>query len=59
MDKKKRLKKIKSLKKQEEIHEKKIEEYGGKKDHLIPYWKGEIKRFREERKEEEEKLKKK
>ena len=56
MDKKKRLKKIESLKKQKELHRQKIDSYRGKKDYLIDYWEKEIERFDEEIQEEVEKL---
>ena len=56
MDKKKRKKKIESLKKQKEKHLKKIEMYKGKNYSLIDYWKKEIKDFDEELEEEKEKL---
>ncbi len=56
MDKKKRKKKIESLKKQKEKHLKKIEMYEGKDYSLIDYWKKEIKDFDEEIEEEKEKL---
>ena len=56
MDKKKRLKKIESLKKQKELHKQKIESYSGKKDYLIDYWEKEIERFDAEIQEEAEKL---
>ena len=56
MDKRKRKKKIESLKKQRDKHAKKIEMYEGKNYSLIDYWKKEIKDFEEEIKEEEKKL---
>jgi hypothetical protein len=42
MDKKKRLKKIESLKKQKEKHREKIDSYKGKNDYLLDYWEKEI-----------------
>jgi len=45
MDKKKRLKKIESLKKQKDIHKEKISSYKGKKTYLMEYWEKEIERF--------------
>ncbi|MEK6878177.1 MAG: hypothetical protein AABY22_01140 [Nanoarchaeota archaeon] len=49
---------IESLEKQKEIHEKKIEEYDGKKDFLKEYWGGEIRRFDKKIEEQRKKLKK-
>lgn len=48
MDKKKRLKRIKSLEKLREKHLIKISEYKGPKYTLKPYWEKEIKRIEEE-----------
>ena len=56
MDKKKRLKKIESLKKQVEKHRQKINSYAGKKEHLIKYWEKEIRGFEEEIVEERKNL---
>ena len=56
MDKKKRLKRIESLKNQIEKHKEKIESYQGKKDYLIKYWEKEIENFESEIIEEIEKL---
>ncbi len=56
MDKKKRLKKIESLKKQKERHKKKINSYEGKNSYVIEYWEKEIKRFDDEISEETKKL---
>lgn len=56
MDKKKRLRKIESLKKQKELHKQKIEFYSGKKDYLTDYWEKEIERFDAEIQEETRKL---
>ena len=57
MDKKKRLKKIESLKEQKEKHKNKINSYSGRKDHLFDYWQKEIERFDAQILEEERKLK--
>lgn len=57
MDKKKRLKKIKSLEKLLENHSRKISEYRGPKYTLKPYWEEEIERMEEEIEKEKEKLK--
>ena len=57
MDKKRRKKKIESLKKQKDEHLKKIQTYKGKNYALIDYWEKEIKNFEEEIEEEEERLK--
>jgi hypothetical protein len=56
MDKKKRLKKIESLKKQKEKHRGKIDSYKGKNPYLIAYWEKEIERFDAEISEEMRKL---
>ena len=56
MDKKKRLKKIESLKKQKEKHKEKINSYEGKNPYVIEYWEKEIKRFDDEISEETKKL---
>ena len=56
MDKKKRRKKIESLKKQKQKHLEKIKDYEGKDYALIDYWEKEIKNFDEEIREEERKL---
>ncbi len=56
MDKKKRLKKIKSLEKQKERHKDKIESYEGRNYALLEYWEKEIERFEEDISEEKEKL---
>lgn len=56
MDKKKRLKKIESLKKQRELHKEKISSYSGKKSYLIEYWEKEVERFDSEISEEKRKL---
>ena len=56
MDKKKRLKKIESLKKQKEKHKEKIASYSGKKSYLIEYWEKEIERFDNEILDESKKL---
>lgn len=58
MDKKKRLKKIKSLERLREEHLIKISEYKGSIYTLKPYWEKEIKRIEEEIEKEKEKLKK-
>ena len=52
MNKKKRLKKIKSLEELREEHLQKIAEYKGPKYTLKPYWKKEIEKIEEEIKEE-------
>ena len=57
MDKKKRKKKIESLKKQKEKHLEKIKEYSGKNYALVEYWKKEVEDFEKEISEEENKLK--
>jgi hypothetical protein len=60
MGKKRKIKKsIQSFQKRIEEHEKKIEEYNGPKKYLIDYWKGEIERFKKQKTEKEEELKKK
>ena len=59
MDKKKRLKKIQSLKKQKEKHLQKIREYKGPKYTLKPYWEKQITEFERQIQEEEKKRKKK
>ena len=56
MDKKKRKKKIESLKKQKEKHLEKIKTYKGKNYALMDYWEKEIKDFEEEIKKEEKRL---
>ncbi|MEK6896320.1 MAG: hypothetical protein AABX12_02570 [Nanoarchaeota archaeon] len=56
MDKKKRLKKIESLKKQVEKHKQKISSYAGRKSYLIEYWEKEIRGFEDEIAEEESKM---
>ncbi|HLC54422.1 MAG TPA: hypothetical protein VJK07_02210 [Candidatus Nanoarchaeia archaeon] len=56
MDKKKRLKKIESLKKQVEKHRQKIRDYDGKKKYLLEYWNKEIRGFEAEIHDEENKL---
>lgn len=56
MNKKKRLKKIKSLEESREEHRQKISEYKGPKYTLKPYWEKEIKRIEEEIEEEKKKL---
>lgn len=48
MDKNKRLKKIKSLRKRIKEHKKKIESYAGKNYALVEYWEKEIKGFEDE-----------
>jgi len=58
MNKKKRLKKIKSLEESREEHLQKIAEYKGPKYTLKPYWEKEIKRIEEEIEEEKKKLEK-
>ncbi len=58
MDKKKRLKKIRSLEKSKEKHLQKIEEYKGPDYTLKPYWKKEIKRMEDEIEEEKKRLEK-
>ncbi len=50
--------KIEGLKRQEQKHLFKLEREPGRKDTTQDYWKGEILRFREQRKIIEEKLKK-
>ncbi len=57
MDKKKRLKKIESLKKQVEKHKQKISSYAGRKSYIIEYWEREIQGFEEEIQEENRRLK--
>lgn len=57
MDKKKRLKKIKSLEKLRENHLRKISEYRGPKYTLKSYWEKQIEEFEKEIKKEKEKLK--
>ena len=59
MDKKKRLRKIESLKKQVEKHRQKIKDYAGKKDFLVGYWEKEIRGFEAEINDEEDKLSRK
>ena len=56
--KKKILKAIEGLDKAVEEHKKKIEEYSGKKDHLIPYWENEIEGFELKKKKKMERLRK-
>ena len=56
MDKKKRLKKIKSLERIKEKHLEKIQEYKGSKYTLKPYWEKQIKIFEEEIEKEKIKL---
>ncbi len=57
MGKNKKIKKaIKSFEEQIKKHEKKISEYGGKKDHLKEYWKKEIKDFERQKKKREKEL---
>ena len=56
MDKKKRLKRIESLKKQIEAHRKKVLHYTGRNEFTLEYWEKEIRRFEDEIKEEEDKL---
>ncbi len=57
-EKKKILKAVEGLDKAIEEHKRKIKEYEGKKDHLVPYWENEIERIEERKKKKEEKLKK-
>ena len=57
MDKKKRLKKIKSLEKQKETHKRKIEAYKGSKDFLILYWEKQILDFEKQIDLEKKKIK--
>jgi len=56
MDKKKRLKKIKSLEEQKEKHEKKIKSYEGKNYALLEYWEKEINLVEQEIESEKDKL---
>ncbi len=56
MDKKKRLKKVKSLEGLRQEHLQKISEYKGPKYTLKPYWEKEIKMIEEEIKKEKKKL---
>ena len=56
--KKKILKAIEGLDKAIEEHKRKIEEYDGKKDYLVPYWEDEIEGFELGKKKKMEKLKK-
>ena len=58
MDKKKRLKKIKSLEKQKLKHKDKMDSYKGKKDYLKSYWKKEIDRIDAEILDEKRELEK-
>jgi len=58
MDKKKGLKKIKSLEELREEHLQKIAGYKGPKYTLKPYWEKEIKKIEEEIEKEKKKLKK-
>ncbi|MDO8460088.1 MAG: hypothetical protein Q7S74_03195 [Nanoarchaeota archaeon] len=55
---KRMVKKIEGLKRQEKKHLLKLEHEVGKKDTTADYWRGEIERFREQRKIVEGKLKK-
>jgi len=57
MDKKKRKKKIESLKKQRNRHLEKIRKYRGRNYALIDYWEKEVENFEEEIAKEERKLK--
>ena len=59
MDKKKRIKKIKSLEKQKDKHRDKIKEYSGKNYALLDYWEKEIEQFEVELEKEREKIEKK
>lgn len=59
MDKKKRIKKIESLKEQVKKHQQKIRDYEGNNEFLIDYWGKEISRFKDEIREEEDKLERK
>tara|TARA_Y100000310_G_scaffold150569_2_gene150054 strand:+ start:5250 stop:5426 length:177 start_codon:yes stop_codon:yes gene_type:complete len=56
MDKKKSLKKIKSLEIQKEKHKEKLKSYEGQNYALIEYWEKEIEQFEEEINEEKDKL---
>lgn len=56
MDKKKRLKKIKSLERQKEKHKEKMKEYSGRNYALLEYWEKEVERFEAEIEEEREKF---
>lgn len=50
---------IKSIKKQIEIHKKKIKEFGHEKDYLEKYWEKQIEDLEKRKKDREEKLKRK
>ena len=55
---KKRIKKsIESIEKLIKEHKNKIEEYDGKKDFLIDYWKKQVEVFEREKEKEKKKLK--
>ncbi|MDO8467527.1 MAG: hypothetical protein AABX48_02690 [Nanoarchaeota archaeon] len=56
MDKKKRLKKIRSLEEQKEKHRDKIASYEGKDYNLVDYWEREIARMDKDIEEEKSKL---
>ncbi|MBS3084466.1 hypothetical protein J4411_00975 [Candidatus Pacearchaeota archaeon] len=51
-------KSIKSFSKRIEEHKKKIQNFSGKNDLVIGYWKNEIKHFKDMKKEKEKKLRK-
>ena len=60
MGRKKRLRKgVATLKETIEKHKQKVRDYQGKNYALIEYWKGEIERLEDEKKDRERKLRKK